>query len=189
MAGVVPVVPPRSGIMDGKLDVQTERFVTFDELYTHLPQARAFFDELDQKGRTFFFIDCHCKVMLELEIDSAPYNWQMYEAPRGGYAYKLAFDFGRCLPNLNLKKIISLERCVVNICSRDYARAITVDLTENTVTYVHDSPWASRGEGYTEAAKDVLNILKWLVEDKKFKLDVSGGESYYRELKALLGGK
>ena len=189
MAGVVPVVPPRTGSMEGKLDVETERFVTFDELCTHLPQAKAFFDELDKKGRLFFFVDCHCRVVLELEVDSAPYTWQTYEAPRGGYAYRLAFDFGRRLPKLNLKKIVSLERCVINICSRDYARGVTVDLTKNEVTYVHDSLWVSRGEGCAEEAKDVLNILQWLVEDKKFKLAVSGGESYYRELVALLGGK
>ena len=189
MAGVVPVVPPRTGSMEGKLDVETERFVTFDELCTHLPQAKAFFDELDKKGWPFFFIDCHCRVVLELEVASAPYTWQMYEAPRGGYAYKLAFDFGRRLPKLNLKKIVSLDRCVANIRSRYYVRGVTVDLTKKEVTYVHDSLWVSKGKGCADEAKDVLNILRWLVEDKKFKLAVSGGESYYRELVALMGGK
>ena len=189
MAGVVPVVPPRIGSMEGRLDVETERFVTFDELCTHLPQAKAFFDELDKKGRTFFFVDCHCRVMLELEVTSAPYTWQTYEAPRGGFAYKLTFDFGRCLPKLGLKKIISLDRCEVNICSRDYARGATIDLTKNEVIYVHDSLWVSRGEGCVEEAKDVLNILRWLVEDKKFKLAINGGESYYRDLVALMGEK
>jgi hypothetical protein len=189
MAGVIPIVPPRTGSMTGKLDVETERFVTFDELYTHLPQAKVFFDELEKKGRTFFFIDCHCKVVLEMELDSAPYTWQMYEAPHGGYAYKLAFDFGHRLPKLNLKKIVSLERCLVNICSRDYARGVTVDLTKNQVTYVHDSLWVSRGKGCAEEAMDVLTILQWLVEEKQFKLAVSGGESYYRELVSLMGGK
>ena len=38
MAGVIPVVPPRTGSMQGKLDVETERFVTFDELCSHMPQ-------------------------------------------------------------------------------------------------------------------------------------------------------
>ena len=189
MAGVIPIVPPRTGSMTGKLDVETERFVTFDELYKHLPRAKAFFDELEKKGRTFFFIDCHCKVVLETELESAVYVWQMYEAPRGGYAYKLAFDFGRRLPKLNLKKIVSLERCVVNICSRDYARGVTIDLTKNEITYVHDSLWVSRGEGCAEEAKDVLEILRWLVEDKKYKIAVSGGERHYRDLVSLLGGK
>jgi hypothetical protein len=189
MAGVIPIVPPRTGTMTGKLDVETERFVTFDELYTHHPQAQTFFDELEKKGRTFFFIDCHCKVMLEMDLESASYVWQMYEAPRGGFAYKLAFDFGRRLPKLGLKKIVSIERCLVNICSKDYARAVTIDLTRNEINYIHDSLWDSRRKGYTEEAKDVLAILQWLIEDKKFTLAVSGGESHYRELLALMGGK
>jgi hypothetical protein len=189
MAGVIPIVPPHTGSMTGKLDVETERFVTFDELCKHLPQAKAFFDELEKKGRTFFFIDCHCKVVQEMELESALYVWQMYEAPRGGFAYKLAFDFGRRLPKLNLKKIVSLERCLVNICSKDYARGVTIDLTRNQITYVHESLWLSQGKGCAEEAKDVLTILQWLVEEKKFKLAISDGESHYRELVALMGGK
>ena len=189
MAGVVPVVPPRTGSMQGKLDIETERFVTFDELCAHLPQLKAFFDELEKKGRRFLLVDCHCKIVLELELDSAPYTWQTYEAPRGGFAYTLTFDFGRCLPKLNLKKIKSLENCVVNICSRNYARGVTVDLKNNQVTYVHDSLWGLKGKGLTEDAKDILAILRWLIEQKKFKFGISGGESHYRKLAALPGGK
>jgi len=189
MAGVVPVIPPRTGLMEGKLDVETERFVTFEELCTHQPSAKEFFGELDAKGRPFLLIDCHCRVVLELEVALAPYSWQTYEAPRGGYAYKLAFDFGRRLPALRLKKIVDLERCMVNICSRHFARGITIDLTKNEVSYVHDSLWVSKGVGCAEEAKDVLDILRWLVDEKKFKLAVSGGESYYRELIAIMGGE
>ena len=90
---------------------------------------------------------------------------------------------------LNLKKIVKLERCIVNICSRDYANAVTVDLTKNEVTYVHDSLWISKGEGCIKEAKDVLSLLQWLIEDKKFKVAAKGSESYYRELVAHLGGK
>jgi hypothetical protein len=189
MAGVVPVVPPRTGSMLGKLDVETERFVTFDELCSHMPKIKKFFDELENQKRRFLLIDCQCKVVLELELDAAPYSWQTYEAPRGGFAYTLAFDFGRCLPKLNLKKIKSLENCVINICSKDYARGVTVDLTANCVTYVHESLWASKGKGCIEEAKDVLKILKWLIEEKKFSFAVDGGESHYRKLLASIGGK
>lgn len=189
MAGVVPVVPPLTGCMDGKLDVETTQFVTFDELCNHDPEKKSFFDELDKKDRRYFLIDCHCHVMLELNIEAASYVWQSYEAPRGGFAYKLAFDFGRRLPRMNLKKVINVESCTVNICSRDFARGVTVDLVNNQVTYVNDALWVSKGEGCEEAAKDILAIVKWLVDDKKFKLAVSGGESYYRELDGFLGGK
>ena len=186
MAGVVPVVPPRTGCMDGKLGVQTERFITLDELLTHLPTAKAFLDELSKRGWRYYFIDGYGKVMLEMEVDSAAYTWQTHEHPRGGFAYNLSMDFGRRLPKVQLKSIINLDRFIVNICSKDYPRGVTVDLTKNEVTYVHDSLWVLKGEGCTEEAKDVLKILQWLIEEKKFKLAVSGGEKYYRELVTLL---
>jgi hypothetical protein len=189
MAGVIPIVPPRTGTMVGKLDVETERYVTFDEAYAHLPEFKTFFDELDKKGWSFLLIDCNCRVVLELDIASAPYVWQSYEAPRGGFAYKLAFDFGRSLPKLGLKKIVSFDQCVVNIRSRDYARGVTIDLTKKEITYVNESLWVSKGEGCAEKAKGVLEILRWLVEDKKYTIAASGGEKHYRELASLLGGK
>jgi hypothetical protein len=188
MAGVVPVVPPRTGSMNGKLYVETERFLTFDELYTHVSKYKTFFDELDKKGLRYLLIDSYSRVSMELDIVNAPYTWQSYEAPRGGFAYKLNFDFGRRLPMLNLFKVISLDRCIINICSQDYARAVTIDLIKNEVTYVHDSLWILKGEGYPREARDVLSILSWLIEGKKFKLTVSGGEKYYRELVTLVGG-
>jgi len=189
MAGVVPVVPPRTGCMDGKLEVQTERFITLDELLTHLPTARAFLDELPEKGWRYYFIDGYGKLVMEIPIDQAAYSWQTYEHPRGGFAYNLSMDFGRRLPKLQLKSIIDVYRFIVNICSKDYPRGVTIDLTKNEATYVHESLWVSKGEGCTEEARDILKILQWLVEEKQFKLTVSGGERYYKELVTLLGQK
>lgn len=187
MAGVVPIVPPRTGSMDGKLEVQTERFITLDELLTHLPTARAFLNELSEKGWRYYFIDGYGKVTLELGIDSAAYTWQIYEHPRGGFVYNLSMDFGRRLPKLQLKRIIDLHSFIANICSQDYPRGVTIDLTKSEVTYVHESLWVLKGEGCMEKAKDLLKILQWLIDEKRFKLAVSGGEKYYRELVTLLG--
>jgi hypothetical protein len=189
MAGVVPIVPPRTGSMSGKLEVEAERFITFNELCSHVPPVKAFFDELDKKGLKYLLIDSHGKVVMEITLEAAPYTWQTHDAPRGGVTYKLAFDFGRHLPRMGPKNVISLENCIINIRTRDYARGVTVDLIQKAVTYVHDALWVSRGEGCAREAKEVLQILRWLVEDKKFKLEVSGGESYYRELMASMGGK
>lgn len=188
MAGVVPIVPPPAGSMDGKLEVKTERFVTLDELITHLPTAKAFLKELSQRGWRYYFIDGYGMLLLELEVDSSPYTFRKYEHQRGGFAYTLSIDFERRLPKLQLKSIINLDRFIVNICSKDYPRGVTIDLTKNEITYVHESLWVSKGEGCMEEAKDVLKILQWLIEEKKFKLAVSDSNRY-RELVALLGGR
>jgi hypothetical protein len=189
MAGVVPIVPPRTGTMGGKLQVETERFVTVDELYYHVIDFKNFIDELDKKGLKYLLIDCHGKVVMEIAIEAAPYIWQSYEAPRGGFAYKLDFDFGRRLPRMGLKSVISLENCIINIRTKDFARAITIDLVKKSVTYVHDSLWVLQGQDCARESQEVLKVLHWLVKNKRFTLEVSGGESHYRKLVALMGGK
>ena len=185
MAGVVPVVPPRTGCINGKLEVQTERFITFDELIKHFPATAAFFKELTKMGRHYYLIDGHGTVILEMDVAAAEYKWQTQEHPRGGFAYNLLIDFGRQLPIVNVKRIVSLDRFVVNICSKDYSRGITIDLKNNHITYVHDSLWSPTGNKMTKDAKDVLKILQWLIEKKKFKLEMKGGPERYRKLVAL----
>jgi len=187
MAGITPLVPPRTGIVDGKLEIKTGASLTLDELLTYRPTAEAFLNELSEKGWRYYFIDGYGTVLKEMEI-SAPYTFLASEHPRGGLTYTLSVDFGRAIPNALLKDIISLDRFVVNICSQDYPRGVTVDLTKNEVTYVHESLWVLKGKGCTEEAKDVLKILQWLIEEKKFKLAVGDGKRY-RELVTLFSGK
>jgi len=187
MAGITPLVPPRTGVVDGKLEIKTGASLTLDELLTYRPTAKAFLDELSEKGWRYYFIDGYGTVLKEMEI-SSPYNFVASEHPRGGFTYSLTLDFGRAIPNALLKDIISLDRFVVNICSQDYPRGVTIDLTKNEVTYVHESLWVSRGEGCTEEARNVLKILQWLIEEKKFKLAVGDGKRYH-ELVTLLGEK
>ena len=185
MAGVVPLIPPRSGSTDGKLDIKVEKFIPLDELLKLLPTAKAFFNELSKKGWRYLFIDGYGMGLWELEVPSSPYAFQVNEHPRGGFAYKLAIDFGRRLPKFRLKDIVNLQRFVVNISSQYYPRAVTIDLINNKITYVHESLWALRGKGCREEAKDVLKVLQWLIEEKKFKLEESGGTKKYQELTTI----
>ena len=188
MAGVTPLLPPRTGFTDGKLSIQTETFLTLDELLTYLPTAQAFLNELTGRGWRYYFIDGYGKVQKELEISSLPYTFQVEEHPRGGFVYSISLDFGRYTPEARLKGIINLHRFIMNICSNTYPRGVTIDLTKNEVTSVHESLWAWKGKEGMEEAKDVFKILQWLIEEKKFKLRVSDGERY-RELLNLLGEK
>lgn len=187
MAGITPLVPPRTGVVDGKLEIKTETSLTLDEVFAYRPAIQDFLDELSEKGWRYYFIECHGTVLKEMAI-SAPYTFLVGEHLRGGFTYKLTVDFGRAIPDALLKDVISLDRFIVNICSRDYPRGVTIDLVKNEVTYVHESLWVSKGEGCIDEARDVLKILQWLIDGKKFKLAVGNGKRY-RELVTLLGGK
>ena len=37
MAGITPLVPPRAGVVDGKLEINTEASLTLDALFTYRP--------------------------------------------------------------------------------------------------------------------------------------------------------
>lgn len=179
---------PSLGSVDGRLDIRVEKSLTLDELLKHLPSAQAFLDELSKRGWRYYFIDGYGTVVMQLEMVSSPYTAQVKEHPRGGLSYALSLDFGRTVPRLRLGSIINLQRFVVNICSKYYPRAVTIELSKNEVTYVHESLRVSKGAKVKEEAKDILELLKWLIEEKKFELGLRDGKRH-EELAALLGGK
>ena len=187
MAGITPLVPPRTGAVNGKLEIKTDTFLTLDELLKHRPQFEPFLDEITQKGWRYFYIEGFGTVIKEMNV-SAPYKFIVSEHPRGGLTYTMTMDFGRAIPDAKLKEVISLDRFIINIASKRYPRAMTIDLTRSEVTYVNESLWVSSEEGYTEEAKGALNILRWLIEEKKFSLKVEKGAKLW-ELIANIGKK
>jgi hypothetical protein len=188
MAGVTPILPPRTGCMNGKLEVETDRFIILDELLTSLPAMKTFLSELTKKGWRYFFIEGYGTVVLEIDIAGTDYKWLAQEHPRGGFAYNLALEFGRRLPKIGFKKISKLDRFIINICSKDHARGVTADLRSKKITFIHDSLWDLKSGKITQDAKDILGIAQWLIEEKKFNLEMSGGMERYRKLAASIKG-
>lgn len=188
MAGVVPIVPPATGVLDGKLNIQVEKFLALDEIITHVDSARDFLGEVIRKSWKYLFIDGYGLAEMELEVGSSPYSFKSGEHPHGGFTYAISIDFGRRLPKMQVKDIINLHRFTVNICSQQFSRAVTVELTRNEITYVHDCLWISKGEGCYNEAREVFEILNWLIEKRNFKLATADAERY-QELVSLFGGK
>jgi hypothetical protein len=188
MAGIVPIVPPPKGVMGGKLRVNSTRFLTVNELRDHSGTVKNILNELEKKGWRFLLIDAHGVVTMEMDIEDANYVWQAYEAPRGGFAYTLNFDFGRRIPRLSLVQVVKLESCVINIRSQEYHRAVTVDLVTNEITYVHESLWEAKGKAVQKDACNVFEILKWLIEEKRFNFKEKDGKTHYQKLVKMMGG-
>ncbi|MFC1901696.1 hypothetical protein ACFLX3_02060 [Chloroflexota bacterium] len=188
MASVHPGLRLGTGLMGGKLTTQSETALTASELFTYIPAAQVFFDELSKKGWRHYFIDGYGTALVELDIDSLQYNLKAAEYPRGGITYTLSIDFERHVPRAQLKGIVNLQRFIVNICSQSQPRGVTVDLAKNEITYVHDSLWGLKGKKGIEEAKEILDIVQWLIKEKEFKLGVDDGKRY-QELVTILEGK
>ena len=172
---------PSIGSVDGKVDIRVDKYLTLGELQAHLPAEKSFLEELSGKGWRYYFIEGYGTVTMQLEMVSSPYAAQVKEHPRGGLNFSLSLDFGRSVPRLQLGRIVELHRFIVNICSNSHPRAITVDLSKGDITYVHESLAAGK-----EDTGDMLELLRWLVGDKKFKLGI-GDRKRYSELTTLLG--
>jgi len=177
---------PSLGSVDGRLDIRVEKYLTLGELLAHLPTAKLFLEELSGKGWRYYFIDGYGTAVMQMEMVSSPYSAQVKEHPRGGLNFSLSLDFGRSVPQLQLGRIIELERFIVNICSKYYPRAVTVDLSRSDITYVNESLMASKQDEDKEDTEDILELLRWLIEEKEFKLAIGDNERY-KELVALLG--
>lgn len=188
MGAVIFPAIPTTGSVDGKLDIHVEKFLTLDELLTHLPTAKAFFDELSKKGWRYYFIEGYGRAVMQLEMVSSPYAVKVTEHPSGGLNFSMSVEFGRSTPRLKLGSIVDLQRFVVNICGKHYPRGVTIDLAKDEVTYVQESLLVSKGEKIKEDARDILEILKWLIKEKKFNLGVGETEKH-RELLTLLGAE
>ena len=188
MAGTASSSSSAKANINGILDILVEKSLTLGELIDYLPDAKALLDEITRKGWKYYFIEGYGTALMEMQIYSLPYNLKKQEHLRGGHTYTLMIDFGRVIPSPQLKGINDTQKFVVNICGKYYPRSVTIDLVKNEVTCVHDALWEFKGGQGREEAEDVLKILQWLVEEKKFKL-ASGDVKRYRELVALLGGK
>ncbi|MFC1971284.1 hypothetical protein ACFLV0_05100 [Chloroflexota bacterium] len=174
--------------INGVLDILVEKSLTIGELIAYLPDAKAVLDEITRKGWKYYFIEGYGTALMEIQICSLPYSLKKQEHLRGGHTYALMIDFGRVIPTPHLKGVSDAQKFVVNVCGKYYPRSATIDLVNQEISFIHEAFWEFKGGQGREEAEDVLKILQWLIEEKKFKL-ASGDVKRYRELAALLGGK
>ena len=89
-----------------------------------------------------------------------------------------------------MEAVPEVQEFRVNVSSKSFPRAATVDLAKGVVTYLHDHFW--RWEKGWEAdekklsdAKEIYEIATWLVDVKKFKLIDAFKPERYQELKGI----
>jgi hypothetical protein len=152
------------------------------------PEIQAQLDEIMKKGWKYLFIEIAGTALSEVAIENLPCRLRI-SASFGSRSLPpppvMEMTFVRSPPDL--KGVPEVQEFRINVSSKSYPRATTVDLASGRVLYMHDAfwgwnkSWAADGKKVSEA-KEIYEIATWLVDVKKFKLAENLRLSRYEEL-------
>lgn len=187
MSGVYVLNP---GEADGHLTfVSTGRTLAHDILMFH-PEIQKELDEIASKGWKFLYIETIATSTWELnitkskfEIKSVPIEVYGAKPRKSGRILELSINDE--LPKMTAMPEIQVFR--VNVCSKSFPRAATLDLSKHEVTYLHDAFWKWEAGSEVDEKKfsnaiEVYEIAAWLIDEKKFKFAEEVTEERYNEL-------
>jgi len=134
-----------SGDAEGHLSLLTARMIPLEILTFH-PEIQKTLDEVEKKGWKYLYIETIATSRAEITLVKS--RFRIVRSPRkladDGHSIEAAdnvveLSIGRELPEIKAIPEVRLFR--VNICSKSFPRAATVDLSKLEVTYLHDPFW------------------------------------------------
>ncbi len=181
----LPTIFHLKGKAKGKLTLEYTGKLNPEEVLKTFPEFREALNEIKSKGWRYVYIEITGKSFIELEVADYPCRIIPYGVWAGANAFTLDIDLGRKLPEV---KVGEVEQFRINIASKTFPRAATVDLAKKVITYIEEGFWNWRNEwkddeSKLQPAKEVYEIVKWLIEEKKFKLHENYQEARFQELK------
>jgi hypothetical protein len=189
--GLVPVL--NSGEAKGRIALRSRGWMQpTDALRLH-PEMRAQLDEIAKQGWSYLFIETVGTVEAEVVLGGSIFRMTS-RTPPGTYRserlrYYLELELGEQTPTIT--SVPEISEFKVNVCSKSFPRAATVDLSKRLVTYIDDHFWRWE-KGWEEDkkklsdAREVREIASWLLDVKGYKLDEPFKLERYQELKDIL---
>lgn len=156
-----------AGFSKGKLSLEyTDMVYPLAVLGFH-PEMKTQLDEITQQGWTYLFIESRAKTVSDFDVD------QTYRLLEDGAGYYVQLFLGERPPPITGMPEVTEFR--INICTKSFPRAATIDLTKGIVTYIHEAFWEWQEEWRNDAtrlsqATEVYEVAKWLLDVKKMKL-------------------
>lgn len=188
--GLVPVL--NDGEAKGRIALSSlGRMQPMDALRFH-PEIQAQLDEITKHGWTYLYIEITGRALAEVVLEASTFRMTSRPAPgayrSGRYRYFLETEIGGQMPTIaSIPEILEFR---VNVCSKSFPRAVTVDLSKGLVTYIDDPFW--KWEKGWEAdpkklsdAKEIYEIASWLLDVKGYKLNEAFKLERYQELLKL----
>jgi hypothetical protein len=156
-----------AGFSKGKLSLEYTDMVTPMAVLSFHPELQTQLDEITKQGWSYLFIESRAKSVCELNID------ETYRLLADGTGYYIQLFVGDQPPGITGMPEVTEFR--INICTKSFPRAATIDLPKGMVTYIHEALWEWQEDWRNdpvrlEQAKEVYEVAKWLVNVKKMKL-------------------
>ena len=171
-----------AGFSKGKLSLEYTDMVSPATVLNFHPELKAQLDEINQQGWTYLFIESRGKSVSDLEIN------ETYRLLEDGAGYYLELFLGEQPPDITGMPEVTEFR--INICTKSYPRAATIDLTKGIVTYIHEAFWEWQEEWRNDPTKlsqatEVYEVARWVLEVKKMKLHEELKMEHYTALSKL----
>jgi hypothetical protein len=177
------------GEAKGNLTLRAKGIMQAEHILKYHPEIQAQLDEIVRQGWNYLYVEIVGTAVAEVAVEDLPYHIRQGAAPgmqamaRSSQVLEITVD--RKL--LNLKDVPDVQAFRVNVCSKSFPRAATVDFAKGIVTYLHDPFWKWEKDWETDKkkisdAKEVYEIANWLIDVKKLKLIDPFQPERYREL-------
>jgi hypothetical protein len=177
------------GEAKGNLTLRAKGIMQAGDVLKYHPEIQAQLDEIVRQGWKYLYVEILGTAVAEVAVGNLPYHIRQGAAPgmqaMGRSSKVLEITIDRKL--LNLKDVPDVQEFRVNVCSKNFPRAATVNLAKGIVTYLHDPFWKwekgwENDKKKISDAKEVYEIATWLIDVKKFKLIDAFQPERYREL-------
>ncbi|MEM1677383.1 MAG: hypothetical protein QW095_06065 [Nitrososphaerota archaeon] len=175
----------QKAIAEGKITLKYSGRLTPELALKCAPEYRSILEEIVSKGWRYLYIETMGRYSIELDLSGRPsriipYAADWYVTGR----FFIDVELSKPLPEL---KVEGVDEFRINISTKNFPRAVTVDLAKQVITYIESVFWDWSDEWINDQEKlsnalEVYPVVKWLIEEKKFKLHENLSEERCREL-------
>jgi hypothetical protein len=175
-----------AGFAKGRLSLEYTGLVNPAAVLKYHPEFQARLDEILQHGWTYYLIETRGRSVSDVDID------QTYRMLSDGLGYSVYLGLGEEPPGVTSVPEVTEFR--INISTKSFPRAVTVDLTKDTITYIHEAFWEWQEEWKGDSTKllqatEVYEVAKWLLDVKNMKLVEGLDMERFRKLSGLFAVK
>ncbi len=177
-----------TGEANGRMSLKFKGMMQAADVLRFHPEIQTQLDQIVNRGWKYLFIEVMGTAVTELDAKGIPcrirastsFNSRSLPPPP-----ILELNLG--MNPLDLTGMPEVQEFRINVCSKSFPRAATVDLATGRVTYIHDPFWKwDRAWGADQKklsdAKEVYEVATWLIDEKKLTLAEAFDQSRYQEL-------